>query len=130
MYKKLLSYGLALLLINLACFSVARADTKLETKLVSKIKAGVITLGAGPQSQVKLKLFDGRKIKGYIQEITEDGFTVASASEGSNISTHVLYPEVKQMKGKNHLSGKTVLIGVAIVVIILVGILIATSDGV
>jgi hypothetical protein len=128
MNKKFISYALVLLLVNLACFSTARAETKLESKLVSKIKAGVIALGTGPQSKVKVKLFDGRKIKGYIQEITEDGFTVAGGD--SNNTTHVLYPEVKQVKGKNHLSGKTIVIGVAIAVIILLGILIANSDGV
>ncbi|HEY0099827.1 MAG TPA: hypothetical protein VGB76_12845 [Pyrinomonadaceae bacterium] len=81
------------------------------------MKANVRKLGSGEAARVELKLWDGRKLKGYIREAGEDTFVVAETKTA--VVTTVPYTEVRQIKGSNRLTaakvGLTLAKGVAIV---------------
>lgn len=123
MRKKVLSLVLIGLLLNLSFMcSAVKAGTKGEER-EAKIRAGIAKLGTGSESVVKVKLKDGTIIKGYISEITEQGFTVTNG----NLATakNVLYPEVSQIRGNNLSKGVKIAIGIGIflTVLIIIGVL-------
>jgi hypothetical protein len=105
MFRKILSFALTALLIQLACAypAFAGTDQKKEADQLEKVRAGVANLGTGPDARVKVKLKDGLSLEGYISDSTEDRFTV------TNLKTHltntVAYPQVKQIKGNNLSTG-------------------------
>lgn len=108
------------LLLNLTFYSTTMANTK-EEKLEAKVRVGIAKLGIGKESKVKVKLKDNTEIKGYISEITEEGFSVVDGN--LNVTKNVLYPQVKQIKGNN--LSKGVRIAIAIGVILAIGIVFA-----
>ena len=76
MLKKVLSLVLSGLLINaLAVSSYARSQDE-QARNIEKVKENVRKLGVGEEARVEVKLHDGRKLKGYIQEAGEDNFTL------------------------------------------------------
>ena len=119
MFKKVLSLTLIVLLINLFGSTPVRAGAQIveQTRNVEKVKENIRKLGVGESARVELKLWDQRKLKGYIREAGEATFIVADAKTGA--TTTVLYAEVKQVKGSNRLTaakvGLTIAKGVAIV---------------
>jgi len=125
MFKKFLSLTLIALLINVVVVKPVRAGAQVveQTRNVEKVKESIRKLGTGDAARVELKLWDGRKLKGYVREAGEDNFTVADAKTGA--ATTVTYAEVKQVKGNNRLTaakvGLTVAKGTAIVGAIALG---------
>jgi hypothetical protein len=112
--KKYLSLTLVCLLLNLTCASTASASVaEKEAQLIEKVRVGVAKLGSGPKSHVELKLRDGRKLKGYISEISDDHFVVMDSENGTAVP--VAYTQVKQVKGNNLSTGAKIAIGVVIV---------------
>ncbi len=125
MGKKMLSYVLILLLTNLACFSTVQAQQ--NEKHTAKVKTAVSNNGTGPA--VAVKLFDGRKINGQIQEIKDDRFTVIE--EKTNAKSEILYSQVKEFKGRSPHSHKGIWVTVGIAAfLVFLGAIIATGDGV
>ena len=111
MLKKVLSLVLTGLLINAVAVSSAYAQSQDEqARNIEKIKENVRKLGVGEEARVEVKLHDGRKLKGYIQAVTEDSFTVID-SKGT--VTTVAYSEVKQLQGRNRSTAAKVGINVA-----------------
>jgi hypothetical protein len=78
MFRNLLSLGLAALLLQAASTRPAAAGTKdeREVRLSGRVKAGIAKLGTGPRARVEVKLRDRRRLKVYVGEAGEDGFTV------------------------------------------------------
>jgi hypothetical protein len=119
MFRKVLSLTLIALLINVVGIRPVRAGAQVveQARNVEKVKANIRKIGIGEAARVELKLWDRRKLKGYIREAGEDNFIVADARTGA--TTTVSYAEVKQVKGANHLTaakvGLTIAKGVAIV---------------
>jgi len=118
MLKKLLSILLTALLTHVAVHAVyARSQDDAQTRRIQTVKVNVCKLGVGPEARVEVKLQDGRKLKGYIRETTEDSFIVVEEKTGT--VTTVKYSEVTQLKGKNNLTaakvGLNIVKGVAIV---------------
>jgi hypothetical protein len=119
MFKKVLSLTLIALLINVVGVSPVRAGAQVveQTRDVQKVKENIRKLGVGDAARVELKLWDGRKLKGYIREAGEDNLTIVDAKTGA--VTTVTYAEVRQVKGSNRLTaakvGLTLAKGVAIV---------------
>ena len=119
MFKNILSFVLAGLLLNTIVISPAYAESKQEKeiRLIEKIKENVRKIGTGPEARVEVKLLDSRKLKGHVREAGEDGFVVVDAKTGT--ATTVAYGQVKQIRGSNHLTaakvGLTIVKGVAIV---------------
>jgi VIT1/CCC1 family predicted Fe2+/Mn2+ transporter len=118
--KKLFSLLLILLLVHATSYlsaASAKSPSKEEARLAEKVKSGIARLGIGTDARVKLKLRDGRRIEGYISQISEESFVVMNAR--TNAATTVLYPQVKQVKGNNLSSGVKFAIGAAVVVVLL-----------
>jgi hypothetical protein len=122
MITKTISYILIGLLLNL-CFLQTTALAESKEDKTAKVKAGIIKLGVGKESKVKIKLFDKTEISGYISEINEGTFTVVN--EKSNSAVEVPYPQVKQVKGSNKSNSVKVAIGLGILLAIVVVIALA-----
>lgn len=61
------------------------AQSEDDARLLAKVKADVAALGVGAEAQVRVKLRDGKTLKGYISQANEDSFTVANAKSGATI---------------------------------------------
>jgi hypothetical protein len=119
---KIISSILIGLLLNLSFLQTTALAESKEAK-TAKVKAGIIKLGVGKESKVKVKLFDRTEISGYISEANEGAFTVIN--EKSNFATEVPYSQVKQVKGNNMSNGVKVAIGLGILLAIVVVIALA-----
>jgi len=106
MFKKTLSFALIVLLINVIGLSSAYSQEDKQVRLIEKVRENVRKLGVGEAAQIEVKLMDGRKIKGYIRETSEDGFIVVDAK--TSAATTVDYSQVKQIKGRNRLTAAKV----------------------
>ncbi len=130
MFKKILSLTLAALLSNAAAVVPAKAGAQVvgKTQNVERVRERVRKLGTGEAARVELKLWDGRRLKGYVSEAGADSFTVADAKTGA--SATVAYADVKQVKGRNSLTaakvGLTVAKGAAIVSAVALGFALLT----
>ncbi|MGH9945787.1 MAG: hypothetical protein ACRD6X_01140 [Pyrinomonadaceae bacterium] len=116
MFKKHLIIMLIVGLLNLLFASAAAAGTNDAKRkaVAAKVKASITKLGTGPNAKVEVKLYDKTKIKGYISQITDDGFVVVDSN--SNLQTEVPYSNAKQVRGNNLSTGVKILIGVGIII--------------
>lgn len=132
MFQKVSSLFVAFLLSWTAISpGPASAATKAEkqARFVDKVKAGVATLGVGPDTRVEVKLRGKSRLAGYIKEVREDSFVVANLETGE--STAVAYAQVAQVKGQNLTTGQKIAIGVgiAVVVTIIIFVIVCKSSG-
>lgn len=110
---------LVALLLNVAGATSVRAGAQLveQTRNVEKVKENVRRVGTGETARLELKLWDGRKLKGYLREAGEDDLTIVDSKTGA--ATKVTYAQVRQVKGGNRLTtakvGLTLAKGAAIV---------------
>lgn len=125
MLKQTLSLILIGLILNLTFYTTtARANTndEKEAKFADKVKSELLKLGTGTEAKVQIKLKDGTKYKGYLSEANQDNFTVVDAKMNKNT---IPYSQVKQVKGKNNLTGGEIaLVAGAVVLLILIAALI------
>ncbi|MFN2492313.1 MAG: hypothetical protein ABR501_05445 [Pyrinomonadaceae bacterium] len=131
--RKYLSMALALLMLQSFAYRSLACETPREKArtalLASQVKAGVVYLGAGTSSRVRVVLYDKTKYHGYITEIADDHFVIADAKTGA--TAPIAYAEVKGIKGNNLSTGAKVAIGVAIaaaVVAIIVAAIASDDD--
>jgi hypothetical protein len=117
MYKKILSFVLVGLLFSLVCHTTVKANSEKEAEFVERVRTAVTKLGTGREARVNVKLRDTTKIKGYISKVGEDGFVVIN--DKTKTVTQIPYSKVKQVQGKNNLTGEQIL-GVAVVALILI----------
>ena len=112
MLKKVLCLVLTGFLINAvaACSAYGRSQDE-QARNIEKVKENVRKLGVGKDARVEVKLQDGRKLKGYIQEAGEDNFTLIDSRSGA--ATSVAYAQVKELKGTNRSTAAKVGINVA-----------------
>src|SRR4051812_17810960 len=68
-------------------------NSNVETES-AKIKADLAKRGTGEKSKVKIKLRDGREIKGYVAELNKDDFVIANSKNRTTIA----YTDVAQVK--------------------------------
>jgi hypothetical protein len=122
MFKKILVVVLVGLLVNMVSVKGAETGSKEEqqARFVEKVKKEIAQLGTGTDAQVKIKLRDNRKLKGYVDNVGEDSFVVVDAKTGA--ATTVAYPQVKQVKGNNLSTGVKIAIGAGVVLGILVAL--------
>ena len=106
MSKKILSFALIVLLLNVIGVGSAYPQEDKQDRAIEKVRENIRKLGVGEAAQVEVKLTDGRKIKGYIREKNEDSFVVVDAKTGA--ATTVDYSQVKQLKGRNRLTAAKV----------------------
>jgi len=126
MSKKLVTYVLLALLLNLTCVRLAAGNpnaTK-EAHFIQKLRDGISKLGTGPQARVKVELRDKTKLSGYIMKADDEGFVIVDDKTGQPIP--VAYPQVKQAKGNNLSSGAKLAITLAVLGAIAVLVIIFT----
>ena len=109
MTRKFIALTVSSALLCVFCFTPAAAGSREDeqAQLAAKVKSAVARLGTGPDARIEIKLRDKTKLKGYIREASADTFVVIDDRTGA--STEIAYPQVKQAKGKNRLSGDKVL---------------------
>jgi hypothetical protein len=108
---------------------MAASNAEKEIRLAGKVKQGIEKLGSGRETRVELKLRDKTRIKGYVSEISENGFVVTDAKTGA--SNNIVYTDVTQVKGNNLSTGAKIAIGVSIAValtILISWLIVAGSD--
>ncbi|MGC2237257.1 MAG: hypothetical protein WA584_13930 [Pyrinomonadaceae bacterium] len=104
MSRRILSMILAGLILNAVFYSTAKANN--EAEFAAKVKTEIASLGAGNQTRVSVKLRDETRVKGCVSEIGDESFSVVN--EKTRAISKIPYTAVKQIKGKNNLSGKTI----------------------
>ena len=128
MLKKVLSLSLvAWLFAFVALVPVeARVDPS-EASFAAQVRESIGKLGTGRDARVEVKLRDKTKLKGYVAEASDAGFTVVDLKSG--VATHVAYPQVQKVKGNNLSTGAKIAIGLSAVVAVLVIWLIMENYG-
>jgi len=78
MFKKILSFVLVVLLLNVIGVSSAYAGSKEEkdARSTERVKEGIGKLGTGKKARVEVKLRNKTKLKGYVSEANAENFTV------------------------------------------------------
>lgn len=126
--KKLLTLMVACLVVSAVSVRpvAASSNAEKEVRFAGKVKLGIEKLGSGRDTRVEVKLRDKTRLKGYISEISDNGFVVTDVKTGA--SKNVAYAEVRQIKGNNMSTGAKIAIGVGVAVglILLISWLIAT----
>jgi len=116
MFKRVLSMALAGILWQGFFFETNFASSKPveEARITDQVKATIAKLGTGKETRVEMRLRDKRKLAGYVNEISDESFSVTDLKTGT--STAVSYASVTQVKG-HHLSNRAdAILYVAIVV--------------
>ena len=122
-----------LLMMIVACLVVsdlgvrpvaASSNSEKEIRFAGKVKQGVEKIGAGSNTRVEVKLRDKGRLKGYVSEISENGFVVTDLKTGA--SNNVAYADVRQIKGNNLSTRAKIAIGVSIAAGLIVLITILT----
>lgn len=107
--RKVLTIVLLASIASLACASnTPGAQKGRKQSSAEKVKARIVQLGFGSNSQVRVKRKDGAKLAGYVAEIHGDDFVIADAN-GSH--TTVMFSDVKELRGKNSSTGTRVSFG-------------------
>jgi hypothetical protein len=112
--KKLLTMMVACLVLGAVSVRPVAASSKAEkeARFAGKVKQGIEKLGSGSNTRVEVKLRDKTRFKGYISEVSENGFVVTDLKTGA--SNNVAYADVKQIKGNNMSTGAKIAIGIGI----------------
>jgi small nuclear ribonucleoprotein (snRNP)-like protein len=106
------------LLLSLICYAPSRASAQgKEAKLAAQVKTAIAKIGTGTDARVEVKLRDKTKLKGYVGGADEAGFLVVNDKTG--VATQIAYPQVKQMKGHNFLSGEKIALGLILFIVIM-----------
>lgn len=99
MLRKYLSFALAIILLQITAGS-AFSSTKAEKDAarLANVKAEVANRGTGKKAQIRVKMLDGRTLKGFIKESGSDDF-VLQESNGS-FARAIAYVDVSKIQGK------------------------------
>jgi uncharacterized membrane protein len=128
--KGTVSVLLITLLICLIGIPSAFTEAKFDknTTFAEKIKDDLTKMGAGKNVRVEVKLHDKTFLKGYVKEIRSDSFLLAD--EHRSITTKVDYPQIKRFKAYNLSTGQKIAVGlgVSLGILLLIWVLISTSD--
>lgn len=133
MFKKFTALSLAILVVNFVCMtSVAAAQQpSADAHTIERVKTRVAQTGTGSDARVEVRLYDGRKVKGYIYTTETDSFTVID--ERTGVATNISYSQVQQIKtpalsgDKKRLVKILVMVGVAAGLILGLGYLTGKS---
>ena len=129
MLKKVLSLSLVVWLVGFVALvpAEARVDPSEGPRFAALVRESISRLGTGPDARVEVRLKDKRKLKGYVAEASDAGFSVVDAKTGA--ATRVAYPQVQKVKGHNLSTGAKVAIALGAVVTVLVIWLIMENYG-
>jgi len=129
MLKKVLSLSLVAWLFGFAALvpAEARVDPSEEPRFAARVRESIRRLGTGESARVEVRLKDKTKLKGYVAEASDTGFSVVDAKTG--VATHVAYPQVQKVKGHNLSTSAKVAIALGAAVTVLVIWLIMENYG-
>lgn len=123
MKRKLISLLMALAVLS-ATPCLASGKDNQDAAALDKIKARVVKAQA-KDSQVTVKLKNGQTIKGKVEEVTEQGFTIrGKGASGADFTATIDYSGVATVKGKSAWSrafksiGEYSMIGAAVVTVL------------
>lgn len=98
----------------------AASKAEKEVRLTSKVKQGIEKIGSGRDARVEVKLRDKTRIKGFVSEISEDGFVVTDLKTGA--ANTIAYADVAQVKGNNLSTGAKIAIGAGVAAALIIWI--------
>lgn len=117
---------LVLLIIMTATIGFSQSRTQDDKTEPEKIRAKVAKLGTGKRARAEVVAKDDRRLKGYIGEISENGFTLVDPKRGT--VTTISYDEVRQVKNRNHDGRHLAFAGAAMVGAIVLALVLATGS--
>ena len=113
MLKTNISLLIAILIFQFLFIAPTFAQNLTGEAETSKVKTALTKSGTGEKSKVKIKLRDGREIKGWIAELNTDNFVIAD-SKTTNRTTIAYTDAVKVKKSGLSLGAK---IGIAALIV-------------
>ena len=126
MLKKNLSLVLMVILTNVLLVVPVMA----QTQTVEEMKIKVAKLGVGEKARATVRLKDGTKIKGYITEAQDNGFTIRDRQ--TNTPHTVSYQDVAKIESnKGHSLARNLAIGIGVgagAVLVILAVIISTLD--
>ena len=126
-FRKALSAALPVLLIMMtATIGSSQSRTRDDVPVPEQIRAKVAKLGTGKRARAEVIFKDFRKLKGYIGEISENGFTLVDPKRGT--VTNISYDEVRQVKNRNQDGRHLAFAGAAVVGTVIFALVLATSS--
>lgn len=99
-FRKALSAALVTFVMMISGIMGRAQSTPQDTASTQKIRAKVAKLGTGKRSRADVTLKDDRRLKGYIGEISENGFTLVDPKLGT--VTNITYDEVRRFKSSSN----------------------------
>ncbi|HEX8922809.1 MAG TPA: hypothetical protein VF766_15140 [Pyrinomonadaceae bacterium] len=130
MIRILVSLMLAYLLVFTAAPVLAGTRPDKQDESVEQVRAKIERLGIGEKARATVRLKNGTKIKGYIDQVRSDDFVIKDRNTGAPMN--ILYSDVSKVESnKGHSTAKMLGIGIAIgvgVVLAIIGITISSLD--
>ena len=130
MIKILVSLMLMYLLVFTAAPVLASARPDKQDESVEQVRAKIERLGIGEKARATIRLKNGTKLKGFIDQVRSDDFVLKDRDTGA--PTTILYRDVSKVESnRGHSTAKTIALGAAIgvgVVLAVLGILISSLD--
>ena len=125
MLKTTISTLIAILIVQFLFIAPASGQSSNVETESAKIKAALTRRGTGEKSKVKIKLRDGREVKGYIAELNADDFVIAESK--TNVRTTIAYADAAKVKESGLPLGAKIgiaalVVGAVAVVVIAVGV--------
>jgi hypothetical protein len=99
MLRKYLSVFLALILLQIttgSAFSSTRAEKDDQRR--AQVKAEVSKHGTGEKARIRVKMIDGKTLKGFIEEAGADSFLLRESETGGPRT--IAYSDVSKIKDK------------------------------
>jgi uncharacterized protein (DUF58 family) len=113
MLKIMVTLVLIYALVFTAAPVLAATRAEAQAQSTEQVKAKVAQLGTGQKARATVRLKNGTKLKGYIEQSGEQEFVLRDKETGSSV--RVLYTDVEKVEErKGHSTAKWVGIGAAI----------------
>ena len=105
MVKLWLSLVLIYLLVFTAAPVLASARPDKQAQTTDEIRAKIGRMGIGRRARVKIRLKNGTKLKGYLEQVGESEFVIKDNDRGAS----VLYGDVASVEeNRGRATGKTI----------------------
>src|SRR5260370_16202297 len=121
--RRILAFALVALAFNFACTTSAPAQSNKDVAGIDRLRRDVEKIGF--DERVEVKLNDGTKLKGHINEIGADYVVVADNKTGD--VTRLRFAQVRQVKtvAEKPFSDPAVWLGITLLPVIIVGAILA-----
>jgi len=124
-FHKALSFALIALLTTMSATYGSGQSRPQNDATAEKIRSKVTKVGTGKRSRAEVIFKDDRKLKGYVGEISENGFTLVDPNRGT--VTTISYENVRQFKSRNHDGRNLAFVGAGMVGAIVFALVLATG---